>query len=82
MYINKPKVPEELYQFFTKGMPLNHKKGRSYLNHLKRKGWNTYLNFIKYRDGNQAVRMEFFSAIAYRPGWILMIPKYADTETN
>lgn len=82
MYISKPNSPEELYQFFIKGMPLNSRKQRGFHFHFKRKGWNASLNFIKYRDGNQAVRMEFYSAIAYRPDWILEVSKYADTETN
>ena len=84
MYINKPESPEELYPFFVKGIPLTPTKWFSrYRNNFRRKGWNIYTNFIKYREGNEAIRLEYYSAIrAYRPDWILGPFKYVDTETN
>lgn len=84
MYISKPETPEELYKFFVKGIPLKRTKWFShYRNNFRRKGWNIYTNFIKYREGNEAIRLQFYSAIdAYRPDWILEPRKYVDTETN
>lgn len=82
MYISKPQSLEELYQFFIKGIPL--KRTRiGYRYDFRRKGWNVYTYFIQCKDGNEAIRLEFYSAIsAYRPDWILGPSKYVDTETN
>ena len=81
MYINKPQSPEELYQFFTKGIPLKCTR-QGYRYNFRRKGWNVYTHFIKYKD-NETIRIEFYSAIsACRPDWILAPFKYDDTKTN
>ena len=81
MYICKPNTPEELYQFFIKGMPL--KPISTHYHHVfKRKGWNTYANFITGKD-NEGIRLEFYTVIAaYYSDWKLRLLKYADTETN
>lgn len=82
MYISKPNTPEELYQFFIKGIPLKRTR-HGYRYDFKRKGWNVYTHFIKFKDNNEAIRLQFYSAIdAYRPDWILEPRKYVDTETN
>lgn len=81
MYISKPESPEELYQFFIKGMPLKRTR-YGYRYDFWRRGWNVFTHFIKYKD-NEAIRIEFYSAIsAYRPDWILGPFKYVDTKTN
>ena len=81
MYICKPNTPEELYQFFIKGMPL--KPISTHYHHVfKRKGWNTYANFITGKD-NEGIRLEFYTVItAYYPDWKLRLLKYVDTKTN
>lgn len=82
MYISKPETPEELYKFFVKGIPLKRTR-RGYRYDFKRKGWNVYTHFIRFKDNNEAIRLEFYSAMsAYRPDWILRPFKYVDTETN
>lgn len=82
MYINKPQSPEELYKFFIKGMPLKPTR-QGYRYDFWRKGWNVYTHFIQYKDGNEATRIEFYSAIsAYHPDWILGPLKYVDTQTK
>ena len=82
MYISKPETPEELYQFFIKGIPLKRTK-RGYRYDFRRKGWNIYTHFLRFKDNNEAIRLQFYSAVnAYRPDWILEPRKYVDTETN
>lgn len=82
MYISKPETPEELYKFFVKGIPLKRTR-RGYRYDFKRKGWNVYTHFIRFKGNNEAIRIQFYSAInAYRPDWILEPRKYVDTETN
>lgn len=82
MYISKPETPEELYKFFVKGIPLKRTR-RGYRYDFKRKDWNVYTHFIKFQDTNEAIRLQFYSAInAYRPDWKLEPRKYVDTETN
>ena len=80
MYISKPSTPEELYQFFIKGMPL--KPISTHYHHVfKRKGWNTYV-LIAGKDG-ESIRLDFYTGInSYHPDWILKAFKYVDTETN
>lgn len=82
MYISKPNSPEELYQFFIKGIPLKCTR-QGYRYDFRRKGWNVYTHFLRYKDGNEAIRLEFYSAIsAYHPDWILESHKYDDFKTN
>lgn len=77
MYISKPKSPEELYQFFVKGMPLK-PVTKPYYHVFKRKGWNVLISQIL--NGNILKFKTLMSA--YYPDWELKVYKYADTETN
>ena len=75
MYVSKPKIDDELYPLFTKGLP--YKPIYSpYLHDYRRKGWNLII------DGwetpiNAAKIIKFYTlAKAYYPDWELRIIKY------
>ena len=75
MLILKPTKPEELYKFFTYGMPLNPTNiSVSPLNCIRRKSWNALTD---------SDRDNWLLSITYypnwkqdKPEWILTIHKY------
>ena len=81
MYISKPETPEELYQFFIKGIPLKPiEQGFGYK--FRRKGWNISIYRVKTYN-KEMIQLKFLTTIsAYHPDWTLKAFKYANTETN
>ena len=77
MYISKPKTPEELYQFFIKGIPLKPiEQGFGYK--YRRKGWNISIYRVN-TPNKELIQLKFLTAIsAYHPDWILESHKYDD----
>ena len=81
MYISKPNTPEELYQFFIKGMPLK-PINLNYGFDFRRKGWNLYTYRVDAYN-KEFIQLEFYTAIsAYYPDWILEAFKHVDIKTN
>lgn len=78
MYIEKPKVPEELYQFFIKGIPLKPiEQGFGYK--YRRKGWNISIYRVN-TPNKELIQLKFLTAInEYHPDWILESHKYEYT---
>lgn len=81
MYISKPKTPEELYKFFTKGIslkPIKHNYGYT----LRRKGWNIYTYRVDAYN-KEYIQLELYTAIStYYPDWILEAFKHVNIKTN
>lgn len=72
----KPKIPEELYRFFTAGIKLK-PLGHCYRFDYRRKGWNVFAT--SYQNG-KGIKLEFYSYIKeYRPDWILKEHEYIET---
>jgi hypothetical protein len=81
MFIEKPRVPEELYKFFIKGMllkpiPCNHTYD------YRRKGWNVYTHFVRFST-NPSIGIKFYSYnSSYYPDWELEVYQYVIPKTN
>ena len=81
MYINKPETPEELYKFFTYGMPLDYTDIQyvNYCNCMRKKGWNVLIT---------ADRDDIWLEITYYTNWNrsetwrLETYKYADIRVR
>ena len=81
MYINKPETPEELYKFFTYGMPLDYTDIQyvNYCNCMRKKGWNVLIT---------ADRDDIWLEVAYYINWNrletwrLETYKYADIHVR
>ena len=79
MNVSKPETPEELYQFFIKGISLK-PSGHCFRFDHRRKGWNVYTNFIK-TNSYEGIILKFYSYNAfYRPDWTLKEYEYAKTN--
>jgi hypothetical protein len=77
MFIEKPRVPEELYKFFTYGMPLllTDYQYHGYVNYFRKRGWNVLTTAD--RDAPW-LSMTYYANWSKPETWELEEYKYAD----
>lgn len=82
MWMPKPTKPEELYEFFIRGLPLKPTNRNLSIRSYTRKGWNTFISSRHYVNADVTI-VEFYSvASAYYPDWTASVFKHVNTKTK
>lgn len=81
MLIPKPTKPEDLYKFFTYGMPLDYTGTRymHYSNCIRKRGWNV---LITANRDNVWLEVAYYTNWNQSETWRLEAYKYADCRVK